>query len=447
MTNRKRLSRVICAVLTLSMLLALSACSTKSSSTPSTTSLSTEPITLNFWDMTWGTTKYNDEGAKLSAAYSKVAKNITVKYTVVPWANRYENFSVAIASGTAPDVSTGGGFQQHQFAKAGKILSLDSIVAEWKTEGKLNDFPKGLVDYFKLDGIQIGIPFNMDLRGIWYRTDLFKAKGLEVPKTFDDIYKAAVALTDPSKGMYGMVYPVSDSLANTLFANWFTANDSGVWTKDFIPDWTNPKNLEVLNFISKMRDAKVFPAGMASYTEPDAQKLFLAGNAAMLPFSMSMGNTLATLPASFADNVALMPAFKGPSATEPGTATALNALMAYKSTKYPEQSKAFLKWWSENNFSLWTVGDCAAFPARTSFQNKTEFSSNKYRKQALDGLMPYVKSLMYPAPNAISIQGTLDGERWWRDVSQAVMIGQKSNDQILKEMQARAVQLVKDSLK
>ena len=139
MTNRKRLSRVICAVLTLSMLLAATSCSVKPSSTTSTTSLSTEPITLNFWDMDLGTTKYNDEDAKLSAAYSKVAKNITVKYTVVPCTNRYENFSVAMKSKIASALADKLG---QKFANLSK-KELDELAASF-------DFDNCVIDEKRL---------------------------------------------------------------------------------------------------------------------------------------------------------------------------------------------------------------------------------------------------------------------------------------------------------
>lgn len=55
-----------------------------------------------------------------------------------------------------------------------------------------------------------------------------------------------------------------------------------------------------------------------------------------------------------------------------------------------------------------------------------------------------MKSTMYPAAAANLAQNTLDGERWWRDVSQAVLMGEKSNEQILQEKQDAAEALIKD---
>lgn len=409
---------------------------------------SAEPITLKFWDMVWGGTAYADEAAKLAKSYSKIAPNVTIEYQSIPWQNRYETFSVAVASGEAPDISTGGGYQQHQFAATGEILPLDSIIDQWKLEGKLNDFPEGMIDFFKMDGVQIGIPFNIDPRGIIYRKDLFEKKGLKIPTTYDELFTAAKALTDPSAGTYGMVAPSSDSSANICFFTWFTGNGGGVWQEDGkTPDWTNKKNLEALDFIAKMRDAKVFPAGMASYTEADAQKMFLQGKAAMIVDSVGFGVQIAANK-DLAANVALMPMPKGPSATEPAMASALNAYMVYKQTKHPEEAKAFVKWWSENNLALWTgAAKCGSPPARLSFLNDPSYinmQDNPYIKDFVKNWIPEMKSTMYPAKSANLPQNTFDAERWWTSVGQAVLVGQKTNQAILDEMQKKADDLIKD---
>ncbi len=460
MKNAAWLKKIAGITLATSLLLTTVACGGQATSdTPanpasaaeagtSSSSASAEPITLKFWDMVWGGTSYADEAAKLAKTYSKVAPNVTIEYQSIPWQNRYETFSVAVASGEAPDVSTGGGYQQHQFAATGEILPLDSIIDQWKQEGKLNDFPEGMIDFFKQDGVQIGIPFNIDPRGIIYRKDLFEKKGLKVPTTYDELLADAKALTDPSAGIYGMVSPASDSSANICFFTWFTGNGGGVWKADGkTPDWTNKNNLEALDFIAKMRDDKVFPAGMASYTQADADKMFLQGKAAMIVESVGFGVQIAANK-DLVNNVALMPMPKGPSATDPAMASALNAYMVYKQTKHPEEAKAFVKWWSENNLALWTgAAKCGSPPARLSFLNDPSYANmaeNPFLKDFGKNWVPEMKSTMFPAKSANLAQNTLDAERWWTSVGQAVLVGKKSNQDILNEMQKKAEDLIKD---
>lgn len=444
----RRIKGVLSFLVIVLMLSTLVACG--SSDKEEAKSAEGDQITLRFWDMVWGDTEYASEAGKLAKTYSDTVPNVTVEYQSVPWQNRYETFSVSVAAGEAPDVSTGGGYQQHQFAAVGAILPIDSIIDEWREEGKLDDFPAGMVDFFKdANGVQIGIPFNIDPRGIIYRKDLFEEKGLEIPTSWDELYDVAVALTDPSNGMYGMVFPASDSAANVAFFTWLVANGGGIWSEDGkSPDWNNKENVQTLDFIAKMNKAHVFPEGLASYTNADAQKMFLQGNAAMIVNSVGFGSQIQRLNDGFSSNVALMPMPQGPSAKKPALATAINAYMVYSQTKHPEEAKAFIKWWSENNLVLWTgPAKCGSPPARLSFLNDPSFVNmpeNPLISQMIDIWIPDVESTMFPAKNANLPQNTFDAERWWRDLAQAVLIGKKSSETILENKQLAAVELIED---
>jgi len=409
-----------------------------------------EKITLRFWDMVWGDAEYAAEAEKLAQRYTEENPNVEIEYQSIPWQNRYETFSVAIASGEGPDVSTGGGYQQHQFAASGDILPLNDIIDEWEAEGKLDDFPEGMVEFFQdSEGNQLGIPFNIDPRGILYRTDLFEEAGIEIPTTWDELYEAAVQLTDADDNQYGLVYPVSDSTANIVFASWMLANGGGVWNEDGItPTWTSEENKETIEFITKLRDAGVFPDGMASYENPDAQKVFLQGNAAMIVNSVGLGTQIVDQGEEFAGKVALMPMPKGPSAAEPAMASAMNAYMAYSTTEHPEEAKAFLKWWSENNLELWTgLAKCGSPPARLSFLNDPSYTGmeqNPLIVQMYEKWIPEIKSTMYPGKSANLVQNTIDAEKWWTDMSQAVLVGEKTADQMLEEKQNMAEEAIED---
>lgn len=409
-----------------------------------------EKITLKFWDMVWGDADYATEAEKLAKSYTEVNPNVEIEYQSIPWQNRYETFSVAIASGDGPDVSTGGGYQQHQFGATGDILPLNSIVEEWEKEGTADDFSEGMLEFFQdEEGNQLGIPFNVEPRGIIYRKDLFEEKGIEIPTTWDELYDAAVALTDVENDQYGMVYPVADSAANVTFVTWMIDNGGGVWSEDGkTPTWNSDENLETLEYLAKLRDAGVFPEGMASYENADASKLFLQGKAAMFVGSAGFGSQIKEAGDDFAANCALMPMPKGPSAEEPAMAAALNAYMVYSSTEYPEEAKAFVKWWSEENMELWTgAAKCNSSPARLSFINDkgyTQMEQNPLLAELGELWIPEMKSTMYPAAKANLVQNTIDAEKWWRDASQALLVGEKTPQQILDEKQKATEDLIKD---
>lgn len=453
MRRRKLFNLILGGALATSMLLSITGCGSgtnEKENINTNANTSGEQITLKFWDMVWGDTEYAAEAEKLAQSYTEVNPNVKIEYQSIPWQNRYETFSVAIASGEGPDVSTGGGYQQHQFAASDDILPLDSIVDEWKEEGTDKDFPEGMLEFFQdEEGNQLGIPFNIDPRGIIYRKDLFEEKGIAVPTTWDELYDAIVALSDVDNGKYGLVYPVADSSANIVFMTWLLSNGGGVWNEDGkTPTWNSQENLETLDFIKKLKDANVFPEGMASYENPDAQKLFLQGDAAMIINSVGFGTQITEAGEELSSNCALMSIPKGPSVKESSIASAMNAYMVYKSTKYPEEAKAFIKWWSENNLGLWTgAAKCGSPPARLSFLNDSSYKNmkqNPFISEMIEEWLPEMRSTMYPASSANLVQNTIDAEKWWRDVSQAVLVGEKENQDILDSEQKKAEEVIQD---
>lgn len=415
-------------------------------------STSTKPVEVVFWDMVVGGNNYPSLAAEMASAITKDLPNIKIKYQSIPWANRYETFSTAIASKQAPDMSTGGGYQSFQFAAVGEILDVSSIIDEWKKDGTLENYDQNLIKYFQYKGMQVGIPWNYEPRYILYRRDWFEADGIKVPTTWDELYAAAVHFTNKAKGVYGFAYPTSGSSGNVLFNMWLAMNGGGIWTPDGKkPDWTNPKNLEALDFITKMKNAGVFPPGMASYESNDVVQLALQDKVAMI--MNIMGSSGAQFrDAGVADKWAVMPVPAGPSANgNEGYVAAINAIMAYSQTKHPTETKQALKWWCEHMYNLWTNQKAAVsgMPVRKDWLNDPTFMNN-----APDPFLPsYIKlalgkthTLIYPAINISGwlTQNAYDGERWWTNLSQAVLTSGKSNKELLQEWQDKAIKEMKD---
>lgn len=456
--------RTISSILIASMLMVLNGCGSSSktntnpspSPSPSTATpapAKTEPVQVVFWDMVVGGQKYPELAGKLASEITKDLPNITIKYQSIPWANRYETFSTAIAAKTGPDFSTGGGYQSFQFAGANEILDISSVVNQWKTEGTLNNYDQNLIKYFQYKDMQVGIPWNYEPRYILYRKDWFQKDNIKVPTNWDELYAAATHFTDKSKGTYGFAYPTSNSSGNVLFNLWFAMNGTGVWAADGkTPDWTNPKNLQALDFITKMQKAGVFPEGLSSYEDTNVIQLALQDKVSMV--MISMGNNGAQIKTAGAqDKWGLLPVPSGPSANgNQGYVAAINAIMAYKQTKHPEETKKALKWWCENMFKLWTNPEAqvSGMPVRQDWLKDPKFTGNTadpYLPEYVKNVLPKTHSLIYPATNISGwlTQNQTDSERWWTALSQAVLQGNKTSQQLLQEWQDKALKAMKDN--
>ena len=114
---------------------------------------SAQVANVNFWDMLWGPApQYPDAARALVAQFNQQNPNIQVTYRSVPWANWYQTYVTAISAGTAPDISTGGGFQAVQLFEMGGIRPLDDFIDELRQAGELSDFAPGLVETQRWNG-------------------------------------------------------------------------------------------------------------------------------------------------------------------------------------------------------------------------------------------------------------------------------------------------------
>ena len=155
--------------------------------------------------MIWGGPEYIDAGKALVAQFNQEHPDITVTYRSVPWTNWYQTFVTAIGSGTAPDISTGAGYQAVQLYDQGAILPIDDVISQWKADGKLDDFLPNTIDTLKYDNHYVALPWAIDIRVWYYRKDLFEQANLQPPTNWQEFKAAAQALTNSKADQYGMV--------------------------------------------------------------------------------------------------------------------------------------------------------------------------------------------------------------------------------------------------
>jgi multiple sugar transport system substrate-binding protein len=116
----------------------------------------------------------------------------------------------SLAGGSPPDVFYIDSFRLPDFVKAGVLEP---------AEGRLDnpdDFYPSLRAAFTIDDVFYCPPKDFSTLALQYNKDMFDAASLDYPTpdwTWDDLRNAAMALSDPSTGVYGMVL-------NADFARW-----------------------------------------------------------------------------------------------------------------------------------------------------------------------------------------------------------------------------------
>lgn len=278
-----------------------------------------------------------------------------------------------LAAGTLPDVM----FHPVDFAAswfADGILSADAATAVIKDLGEANFSGLGLVA--DGSGKYLSVPTDGWGQLLIYRKDLFDAKGLAAPTTFETIMAAATSLHNPSQNFYGMVVATDPAAVFTqqTFEHFALAN--GVQLTDAAGTITlnTPAMVEALRFYTELA-GKYGPPGKVDVA--GARATYFAGQAAMLvwsPFILDemaglRNNALPNCPECAADPAFLtkvsgfVPAFTGPNGSKPAQYGQVS--MMGISTKASAEAAEFVKFWLSDGYLDWlAVAPEGKFPMR-----------------------------------------------------------------------------------
>lgn len=359
-------------------------------------------VNLQFWDMIWGPPDYIDAAKGLVERFNQEHPEIQVEYRSVPWANWYQTFVTAVGAGSAPDISTGAGYQAVQLYEMGAIRPMDDVVEELRASGELDDFLPGTVDTLRYDDHYVALPWGLDIRVWYYRTDLFEEAGIQPPKNWEELRAAAKELTKDNQ--YGVVASGDTGGTHYIYSTLLN-NGGGLFTEDRKLNFEDPRNVEALELLAGMQaDGSVHPAS-AGYSSDDRRRAFNQGQAAMI----LDGPGLIGQAGEAADKIAILPPLTGPHGDQ-GTVFWVNNIMIYEQTEHPEETKAFLKWWSKNQKPLWTEGKSGQIPARQSIAQDPYFQENEPRRYVIEHYIPLGKTTGTHAPGIFPKLNELEGE-------------------------------------
>ncbi|MFJ1899210.1 MULTISPECIES: sugar ABC transporter substrate-binding protein [unclassified Streptomyces] len=151
--------------------------------------------TLTVWAM-------GAEGEKLAdvaKVYEKANPNITVKVTPVGWDVAHQKLVSAAAAGSMPDVAQMGGSYMGEFSELGVLEPVDT-----KTFQEKDFFPAGWKQG-EVDDQAYGVPWYVDTRVLYYRTDLAKKAGItKAPTDWKEMQDLATAYQKKAGTKWGL---------------------------------------------------------------------------------------------------------------------------------------------------------------------------------------------------------------------------------------------------
>ena len=145
---------------------------------------SSGPATLTVWAM-------GDEGDKLGNSdilqqFQKDNPDITVNVTAIPWSVAHDKLITAVAGKQTPDITQLGSTWAGEFSK---LNALDDVPNSIKGD----QFYEGATAAGSFNNKLVGVPWYVDTRVLYYRTDLAQKAGMaSAPQTWDDLNQLAM---------------------------------------------------------------------------------------------------------------------------------------------------------------------------------------------------------------------------------------------------------------
>jgi len=225
---------------------------------------------------------------------------------------------------------------------------------------------------------------------IFYNKELFAQKGVEYPKSLDELKVAAKALTDPAKGVYGFVSRGLKNANIPVWTSWLlgqgleTIDPSGklltdtpeaIWAGEFYRDLNK-------NFA---------PPGTIGFNWNECQTTFMQGRAAMWLDGIGFTAPLADPKVSkVVDKVGYGVTPPGPKAHH--SATFADGLGISSGSKKKEAAWLYIQWSTNKVNQLRFLKEGGGAPARNSvYSDRETVTSSKFGPQYFDCILESAK--------------------------------------------------------
>src|SRR3954468_22839924 len=158
-------------------------------------------------------------------------------------------------------------------SQMGFLAPLDHMVPT----SVVKDFMPLLLELSRIEGSLFGLPRNIDVRLLHYRTDLID----KPPKTWNELISFAERLNSPPD-LYGFVFPGCESGLFGTFYELAEMAGAHLFPKDLVPNIENEAGRWALNSLHGLYEKAVVPRYFTSWHYEEVHECFRSGGAAMV---------------------------------------------------------------------------------------------------------------------------------------------------------------------
>jgi multiple sugar transport system substrate-binding protein len=203
-------------------------------------------VKLSFWDFHTEAEKEYFQG--LVDEYNKIQDDVKIEMSSYNQSDYVTTtLPVAFANGEGPDIFMVSPPAFQKFSTQGILADLTPYFTE-ETKG---DFLPSALEAVTVDDKIYALPFELELLGLYYNKKMLADAGVDVPKTWDELYEAAKKLQ--TDDVAGIVLPtMNEPYLNFIWYPFMWQNGGDVLSEDGTKSTFNsPEVAEALDFYGK----------------------------------------------------------------------------------------------------------------------------------------------------------------------------------------------------
>ena len=312
--------------------------------------------------------------------------DVQVRVQQIPWTAAHEKLLTAHVGRATPDLAQLGNTWVPEFQALDALVAIGDRVAASGDIDPRDHFP-GIWDTNVLGGQPYGVPWYVDTRLLFYRTDLLAAAGFaEPPRNWAQWRRALEALTARGPENYGILLPINEWTQPVILG--LQAGSPLLKDGDTHGDFAGPAFGRALDFYAGLFTDGLAPP-MSNYEIANIYQEFERGTFAMIITGpWNIGEFRRRLPSDMQDRwtTAPMPAAEGDG---PGVSLAGgSSLVVFESSPHqdeawrlieflsrPEQQVRFFRLTGDlpAHRDAWSAPELADAPEAKAFRDQLEY--------------------------------------------------------------------------
>lgn len=294
------------------------------------------------------------------------------------------------------------------FASNGYLAKLSDKVTSDAAWG-WDDFQAGPASLTTFEGEVVGVPIITERTVLYYRKDLLEAAGVAVPKTLDELEKAAAAVHAANPEVAGYVGRTGKSAAVTQFSA-FLYSFGGDWLDGDKSTIASPEARKAYEYYGKLINGHTNATINPEMSWPEAFAVFQQGQAAFIADADSLyKNMTDPSQSTVSDKVGFAPFPEGPAGSKPYNVAAW-ALGINEASENQAAAWEFIKWATSKEVGL-DMAKLGVSGARASVWENAEATAD-YPAELVEAIkvngangVGYDRPLVINVPKAREIVG------------------------------------------